>query len=469
LSTARRTTWALAGALAVGCFLASPAWASSTCGRPGYSYAGLLSSEPVHGVSASISAPLTPTVQSGDVAGWIGIGRVRVPGKRGSIRAGILSSAGSSPQIFYEVRRFRTGEWRRFLGPQVAAGEIHRVSIREIPWRRGYWRVFMDGRRVSGPIKVVRRQRGSGAIATAESWDGGTPTCNQFAFRFGPVRVRQVGPWRRLSARRVLQDPGYSVVRQASAAFVAKNAPDGSNFVGDWETGDASQWSANQWDQNHPLNDQFQIVTDPVRQGNYAAKFVVRPGDRFSTTSGERSEVLWTSSKEADGQDYWYSWSTLFPTDWSEPAGWGIFVQWHAGYSTTPPVVSFNARENYAWLSLNSGPLSDPCCGGSTRERWTILPTLHKGLWNDFIAHIKWAAGNDGAITVWTRVEGQDTYTKVLDVSGVPTLQSQNGVAAKNYVKMGLYRDADTKTNTIYHDGFHRWVSADPPPELAGS
>lgn len=463
---AARRSWIFAAALAAGCIFAGPALATTTCGNPGYSYAGLLGSRPVHGISASISAPLTPTVQSGDVSAWIGVGRALVSGRRGSIRAGLLTLAGSTPQLFFDVRRYRTGEWHRFLGPTVNPGEAHRVSIRETSRRPGYWRVWIDGRIVSGPIKLVRQLRGKYALATAESWDGGTPTCNEFSFHFGPVRARQDGAWRRLRIRAVLQDPGYSVVRR-STAFVAENAPDPTNFFGDFETGDSSQWSGNQWNQSFPLGDQFQIVTDPVRQGRYAAKFIVRPGDRFASTTGERSEVLWPGSDESDGQEYWYSWSTLFPSGWSEPRNWGIFLQWHPDYGTTPPAVQFNAREDSAVVSVNAGPLSDVCCGGAVRLRWTVLQTLNKGLWNDFIAHIKWASDNSGAITVWHRVEGQDTYTKVLDVSGFPTLQSQNGIPAKNYIKLGLYRDADTKTNVLYQDGFHRWSSPDPPPEVA--
>jgi hypothetical protein len=461
---AARRSWIFAAALATACFFAGPALATTTCGNPGYSYAGLLGSLPVHGISASISAPLTPTVQSGDVSAWIGVGRTRVTGRRGSIRAGLLTLAGSTPQLFYDVRRYRTGEWHRFLGPTVNPGEAHRVSIREIPWRAGYWRVFMDGRRVSGPIKLMRQLRGKYALATAESWDGGTPTCNEFSFHFGPVRARQDGPWRRLRIRGVLQDPGYSVVRR-STAFVAENAADHSNFAGDWETGDASQWTSNHWNQNAPLSDQFQIVQDPVRQGNFAAKFIVRPGDKFATTSGERSEVVWANSNDGEGKEYWYRWSTLFPTDWNEPRNWGIFIQWHS-FNFTPPAVSLTARQDSAYLNLNTGPLSDPCCGGNTRKKWLVLPTLSKGHWNDFIAHIKWTSATDGYITLWHRVDG-DAYAKVLDASGFPTLQSNNGKVVPNYLVLGLYRDADTQTNTLYQDDFHRWASLDPPPEVA--
>jgi len=40
-----------------------------------------------------------------------------------------------------------------------------------------------------------------------------------------------------------------------------------------------------------------------VRQGGFAAKFTVRPGDKFGTTSGERSEVLYTGADEHEGDD----------------------------------------------------------------------------------------------------------------------------------------------------------------------
>jgi hypothetical protein len=424
-----------------------------------------VTAKPVHGIRAWLSAPLDPQVQSGDVSGSIGIGRANAVGKRGVLRVGLLASVGGSSQLYFD-RRLRGGEWRRFLGPTVAAGERHKVSILEMAHRPTFWRVWIDGRAVTKPIHLTLASRGKEAFATGESWDGGTPVCNRLDYLFRPVTVRGAY-WHRLRSRRVFQDPGYAVVRRAPGTFSATNAPDASNFYGDWETGDSSQWSGNQWNHNVPLSDQFQIVTDPVRQGTYAAKFTVRPGDRFGTTTGERSEVLWTGSDEADGQDYWYSWSTLFPTDWTEPKNWGIFVQWHADYNSTPPAISFSAREDSVNLNLNAGQLTD-CCGGEVRMRWTVLNSLNKGLWNDFIAHIKWASGPDGAITVWHRVEGEDAYTRILDVAGVPTLQSQDGIPAKNYIKLGLYRDADTKTNVLYQDGFHRWSSPDPPPEVAG-
>jgi hypothetical protein len=455
-----------AAALAASLF-AAPAWAFDPCGKPGFSYAGIATSRPVHGIRGWLSAPLDPQVRSGDVSGWIGVGRTQTTGKRGILRVGLLASARGSLRLYHE-RRLRTGQWRRFLGPTVAAGERHKVAIVEMAHRRTFWRVWIDDQAVTNPIHLPRARHGKYAMATGESWDGGTPTCNRLDYFFGPVTVRG-RYWHRLSSGQVVEDPGYAVVRRTVGVFNATMATPPGSFTGDWETGNASQWSGNQWNRNVPLSEQFRIVTDPVRQGRYAAKFTVRSGDKFGTTSGERSEVYWTGSDEADGQDYWYSWSTLFPSDWTEPNGWGIFLQFHADFSSTPPPLSFNARADSVVVNVNAGPLSATCCGGTTRLRWTILNSLNKGRWNDFVLHVKWSAGNDGAVTVWHRMEGDNGYVKVLDVGGFPTLQSQNGVPAKNYVKLGLYRDADTDTNTLYQDGFRRWSSADPPPDVAGA
>ena len=76
---AARWTGALVVALATACFLAAPALADS-CGNPGYSYAGVVSAKRTAGVRAMIKAPVAPQVESGDVSGWIGVGRVGVSG-----------------------------------------------------------------------------------------------------------------------------------------------------------------------------------------------------------------------------------------------------------------------------------------------------------------------------------------------------------------------------------------------------
>jgi hypothetical protein len=60
-------------------------------------------------------------------------------------------------------------------------------------------------------------------MAIAESWDGGAPACNRYAYRFGRVSVATGlgGSWRKLADADVREDPGYRVVRSADATFLA--------------------------------------------------------------------------------------------------------------------------------------------------------------------------------------------------------------------------------------------------------
>ena len=101
---AARWTSALLGALATACLFTAPALAE-TCGNPGYSYAGVVTPNRTAGVRAVITAPVAPQVESGDVSGWIGVGRVGVNGKRGVLRVGLLGETDGTMRLYYEVRR----------------------------------------------------------------------------------------------------------------------------------------------------------------------------------------------------------------------------------------------------------------------------------------------------------------------------------------------------------------------------
>lgn len=481
---ASRWKLALTGALAAALSLAGPARAEAACDTPGFAYAGLRSARSVHGIRAWLVPLQSPVVNGAQVTASVGVGRATVAGKRGELRAGLLAVTGEPNRMYYEV--LLNGSWRVYVGPYVQPGEQHRVALLETATRRGLWRVWFDGRPASKPFVLGRRPGGHTALAAAETWSDGTGTCDSFRYRFARVAVSgQRGHWRRLYRSRVIADSGFAVLRSKKKnTFVAVSSnepapapappaepapppaptPPPGEFEGDWETGDWRQWSGVHHRTGGNLADQFAVLTDPLRQGGFAARFTVRPGDKFGATSGERSEVLWVDSGEGEGDEYWYAWSTLFPTGWTEPYGWGIFLQWHSSFPIPPP-VSFNARGTYAEVVVDSGPLNASRTAGTFRVRYPLLDKLSKGLWNDFIARIRWS-GTNGAITVWHRVEGENGYVKRLDVSGIPTLQSSGGVTSDNYIKLGLYRNADTKTDVVYHDGFHRWQSLTPPPEL---
>lgn len=237
------------------------------------------------------------------------------------------------------------------------------------------------------------------------------------------------------------------------------------DFSGGFEPGDDSEWTSIQV---ASYANQFAVVsTDPLpRYGTKSAKFTVRPGDVVA--SGERSEVLYSSDDSSDGEEFFYSWSTLFPVGWKGPTdpenppagptggGFKIFSQFHDDTSGGPPTIQFRAGANNLRVRLNTGVLGATNFGTYTNE-FTIASEIRPGEWNDFVVWVKWRVGSTGALKVWHRA-GTDAYSLVVDVSGIPTLQSAGAGAAsaQNYFKQGLYRDAESYTESLYHDGFRR-------------
>jgi hypothetical protein len=79
--------------------------------------------------------------------------------------------------------------------------------------------VWVDGTPRTAPIKLRGSSGRWAPIATAESWDGGKPGHNSFAYRFERVSVSYGGggSWKPfVSAYRFL-DPGYKLQALATA------------------------------------------------------------------------------------------------------------------------------------------------------------------------------------------------------------------------------------------------------------
>jgi hypothetical protein len=198
---------------------------AASCGDRPYTYAGYAASRRGHGVSAVLTALAAPAVANGHVAAWVGVGGPG-QGPHGTdewLQVGISGFADHSA-LYYEVTQ--PGVAVRYVEvlPAVAAGEGHRLTVLEMHRRPNWWRVFVDRRPVTGPIYLVASHVRWHPIATAESWNGGTATCNSFAYRFAHVRSATAagGGWRRFSAGYRFQDRGYRVIRVARAAFVAR-------------------------------------------------------------------------------------------------------------------------------------------------------------------------------------------------------------------------------------------------------
>jgi uncharacterized protein (TIGR03382 family) len=201
-------------------------------------------------------------------------------------------------------------------------------------------------------------------------------------------------------------------------------------WKGDFETGNLSQWSRLQ----SVSADRLMVVTDVVREGRYALKATVKKGDDPIDASGNRNELVYLS-RETPGAEYFYKWSTLFPRDYPSSPRWQVFAQWHQdGCCGSPPLEFYVVGEE---MRLRVG-------GNSGKVVWRA--PLVRGSWHDFVMRVKWSSDPKvGFVELYK--DGKLAVPK--------TMAATQFGDEKNYLKLGLYRDASiSPVGVVYHDGF---------------
>jgi hypothetical protein len=213
----------LAGVLALAS--ASFAPAALSCAR-GYSYAGLYSPSKASGVAATLTMLKQPSVPSGHVAGWVGVGGPGL-GPNGQdewLQVGLASFAGSTGgHLYYELTQPGREPQYTELASGIQPGERQRVALLELPFAHDSW-VVVSSAGIAGPFHLPRSHRAWEPIATAESYSEGT-ACNRYGYRFGAVQLaRPNGSWHALRHGLKLQDPGLRLQRHGASAFSASAA-----------------------------------------------------------------------------------------------------------------------------------------------------------------------------------------------------------------------------------------------------
>jgi hypothetical protein len=202
-------------------FLVAPAQggksSAKACRNQEFAYAGFQADDTAHGVRTTITPLAQPTVEDGHVAGWIGVGGVDAgPGRTAEwLQTGLASfSPYDTMYLYYEVT---VGGKTRYheLAADVKPGEKHDLAVLEVHHRNSWWRVWVDGKPASKPIHLPGSHGNWYPQAIGENWNGGTGTCNSYAYKFTNVRLAQQngGSWRRLKERSLFEDPGYQVVQ----------------------------------------------------------------------------------------------------------------------------------------------------------------------------------------------------------------------------------------------------------------
>jgi hypothetical protein len=229
----------LVGVLSVGAFVGAST--TATAGRAclsdadagGYSYAGHQADSRGHGVRASITLTRLPSVHAGHVAGWVGVGG-RGQGANGGdawIQAGIASLRGLGTVLYAEITREANERELVVVDDEVVVGRRYRIAVLEVAGHPGWWRVWVDGVPVTAKVHMQGTSGRWAPMATAESWNGGTSACNDFAFRFERVSVSEgaqrgwqpfVSGHRFLDGTHALRD--VTATRDRTAAFVATSS-----------------------------------------------------------------------------------------------------------------------------------------------------------------------------------------------------------------------------------------------------
>lgn len=223
---------ALVAVLAAIAALAAPV-AAFACGSAGYTYAGVQATHATYGVGTRLAATAPPFVQSGHVAGWVGVGGVGL-GPHGStewIQVGFSAFPGSSQSnLYYEVARPGRAPVYTEVATALPIGLTRSVAVLEMAHKRNWWRVWVNGNAVGSPVHLPGSHASWRPVATAESWGGGSANaCNSFSYSFRRLSVAMApgGGWHPLKETYTIRDSGYHVIRTAGASFVATSREDG--------------------------------------------------------------------------------------------------------------------------------------------------------------------------------------------------------------------------------------------------
>jgi hypothetical protein len=189
----------------------------------GYSYAGLYASRPSFGVAASLSMLELPTVSTGHVAAWVGVGGPGL-GPNGAdewLQVGLASFDSSGGRLYYELTLpGREAEYVE-LASRIEPGRVVRVALLELPFAPGNW-VVISPAGIAGPFYLPASHDAWAPVVTAESWAAGGSRCNRSAYRFGRVELASAhGRWQRLRHASKLEDPGWRLRRLSPSTFSA--------------------------------------------------------------------------------------------------------------------------------------------------------------------------------------------------------------------------------------------------------
>jgi hypothetical protein len=216
-------------------------------------------------------------------------------------------------------------------------------------------------------------------------------------------------------------------------------------WTGNYESRDFSQWQQ----VLQEAAGAARIVSKPVAQGRYAARFVLGPQ---TTATGSRIEAHQPDEGASGGHygsETWYTWAELVPSgaQFAPHSSFNHLIQWlpdtaecsGAALSVNglakPPRLLFRTKGGDI-VSFDEGcELAD--------ERTFDLGPLPRDRWLRFRLHIKWSADpREGFVELWMNGGRKVKFTRLA------TAPSDND----HYLRQGIYRFRCTCRTVVYGD-----------------
>ncbi|WP_204046502.1 heparin lyase I family protein [Microbispora siamensis] len=198
------------------------------------------------------------------------------------------------------------------------------------------------------------------------------------------------------------------------------------------------------------------VVSSPVRDGSYAARFELDRGDPIQSGS-KRAEISQRDEQPLNAER-WYGFSVNLPASWVYDVSAEIVSQWHQCDDCgggSPPLALLTDEGH--WKVDFRGDIID-------------LGPYATGAWTDWVVHVKWRTDTQGMFEVWRN--GQ----RVLQRSGA----THAGGPRSPYFKFGIYKwdwanpdkPSTTSQRVMFYDslrlGDQRAVYADVAPGGSG-
>lgn len=203
-------------------------------------------------------------------------------------------------------------------------------------------------------------------------------------------------------------------------------------WVGDFETGDLSQW----WLSAQVIGnaEKITVTEEVVREGSYAGRLELGDGD-YSPSGHERNELVYAPDPATfEGSERWYSFSLRPGAEQAWADTWHLVLYWEGN-----PVY----QSVFSMVVVGQQLQVHTFVGGDT-QHWAGPFT--PDAWHDYILHVRWSP--DPATGL---IELYADGAQVIPPTNVATM---HGPGVPNELHTGLLRnDAVEITEVIYVDG----------------